>query len=399
MEEKLKVAFYTDTFLPAVDGVVTSILNSKKELEKRGDTVYVFAAGDRKTKQISKNHGNVIIASGIKLRKYPQYNLALFPFAASLRLPRSIDIIHAHTPFLMGMAALLLARLNKIPFVGSFHTMFVNKAVIKEYTVKNRTMQKLLLKHAWSYARFFYGKCNAVIAPSNAIKVMLEKHGIRNVYVVPNGIDTKRFDPRKVNGSALRKKLLRNRKDKLVLYIGRMSKEKNVEVLLKAAQMLNGKGVEFVLGGTGPAIEQYKRIAAELGLEGIVTFLGFVDGKQLPYYYAASDLLCLPSTFETQGIVALEAMAMGKPVVGANYLALKEIIINGRNGEKFSPNNARSCASKIEKVLNHSDKYNEMRQTAEKYSDELSAEKLLNVYKSILNSISNVQNNNHNKRY
>lgn len=394
MEDKLKVAFYTDTFLPAIDGVVTSILNSKKELEERGNTVYVFAAGDKTTKRMSKKHGNIIVASGVKLKKYPQYNLALFPFAASLKLPRNVDIIHAHTPFLMGTTALLLARLNRVPFVASFHTLFVNKEVIKEYTIKNRRMQKFLIKHAWSYARFFYGKCNAVIAPSAAIKKMLEKHGIRNVYVVPNGIDTERFNPKRVSGAKLRKSLLRNRKDKLVLYLGRMSREKNVDVLLRAAQLLKGRGIEFVLGGTGPAIDRYKKLAAELGVSGIVTFTGFVADRQLPAYYAASDMLCLPSTFETQGIVALEAMAMGKPVVGANYLALKEIISNGRNGEKFSPNNAKSCAIKIEKVLNSPDKYKETRQTAERYSDAVSADRLLNVYKSILNSINNAQSKN-----
>ena len=398
MDSKLNIAFYTDTFLPAVDGVVTSILNSKKELERKGNTVYVFAVGDERTKRMSRGYGNVIVTRGVRLRKYPQYNLALFPFTASLKLPRDIDVIHAHTPFLMGTMALLLSRLNRVPLVGSFHTLFVNKEVIKEYTIQNKRMQKFLIRHAWSYARFFYGRCNAVIAPSRAIKKMLEKHGIKNVYVVPNGIDLDRFNYKKVSGAALRMKLLKNKKDRLVLYVGRMSKEKNIEVLLKAARRLSNEKVEFVLGGSGPALDHYKSLARELGVDDKVSFVGFIPDRKLPEYYAASDLLCLPSTFETQGIVALESMAMNRPVVGANYLALKEIIINGKNGEKFSPHNDASCARKIEKVINHLDAYRGMRRTAEEYSDTLSTEKLLNVYKSIQNSTSSNHNSDH-KRY
>ncbi len=383
----MKIAFYTDTFLPAVDGVVTSILNAKKELEKKGHTVYVFASGNGGTKQAAERHRNVFVARGIKLKKYPQYSIAFFPSFDSLRLSRGIDVVHAHTPFTMGMSALIFARINRVPIVASFHTLFTNRSVIKEYTVQNKRLQKFILKRSWSYARFFYNRCNAVIAPSNAIKEMLVRRGIKNVFVVPNGIDLEKFDYKKVSGARIRRKLLggKNKNSKLVLYLGRISKEKNIEIMLEAARILKSKreDVRFAIGGTGPAEDYYRKMAIELGISDIVKFLGFVKEEELAEHYAACDLLCIPSTFETQGIVALEAMAMNKPVVAANYLALKEIVINGKNGEKFVPGKPKSCARKIERVINREGRYNTMRQTAERYSDEEVAAKLLNIYKDI----------------
>ena len=140
----------------------------------------------------------------------------------------------------------------------------------------------------------------------------------------------------------------------------------------------------FVVGGTGPAVEHYQRMARRLGIADRVRFLGFVDDKVLPNLYAASDLLCLPSTFETQGIVSLEAMAVGKPVVAADYLALREVIENGKNGERFEAGNHIGCARKIEKVLNNCEAYRKQAvKTAEEFSVEKVTGRLLKVYDSV----------------
>ncbi|MCL5440961.1 MAG: glycosyltransferase [Candidatus Marsarchaeota archaeon] len=383
MSESLKIAFYTDTFLPAVDGVVTSILTFKEELEKRGHTVHLFASGNSATKNLSHKYKNVHVVRGIRFKKYPQYNLALFPYLTSMRDSRHMDIIHAHTPFMMGSAALLAAKVNKTPIVGSFHTLFTNSSVIKEYTSSNRLAQRLAKKYAWSYARWFYNNMDGVIAPSNAVAALLERKGMANVHTIPNSIDLKRFDSSTGPGK-LRKELAGGHGN-VVLYVGRISREKKLEVAIKAAQKLKKRnGPAFVFIGTGPALDYYKGMASRLRLDDTVKFLGFVDNKMLPKYYAAGDLLCMPSTFETQGIVALEAMAMGKPVVGADYLALKELISNGRNGEKFRPGDWNGCARKIEKVINNIDSYNEMIKTAKQFSTGKVTTDLLDFYRGVM---------------
>jgi glycosyltransferase involved in cell wall biosynthesis len=126
-------------------------------------------------------------------------------------------------------------------------------------------------------------------------------------------------------------------------------------------------------------------MAKKLGIMERTSFIGFVNQKDVPHVYAACDVVCLPSTFETQGIVLIEAMAVGTPVVGADYLAIKEMIKNGRNGEKFKPGDYTSCANKIEKVLNNTGHYKHNAvETAKEFSRERVTDKLLDVYNLVL---------------
>ena len=381
MDEHLKIVFFTDSFLPAKDGVVTSILSFKNSLEERGHEVYIFASGNSKTKEeikSLKNNDRIFIIRGSKFWKYPQYNIALLPFDIPLKINKiQPDIIHAHTPFAMGGFALALAKINKIPIVSTFHTLFTDKFVINEYFSKHAT--NMIQKYSWKYATFFYNKSDRVIAPSNAIKEVLERKGINNVVVIPNGVDLSRFNP-KVNGSKIRATLA-GRNEKIILYVGRLSKEKRLEVLFKAARHLDSEKIKLVIVGTGPAYTYYKRIAERMKLKNVV-FTGFVDEGELPKYYAAADLFCIPSTFETQGLVAVEALASGKPVVAADKLALHEIIKNGINGEKFKPNDSRDCARKINKALNKS--YPKLEECISNYKIEKTTDMLLDLYKDAI---------------
>ncbi len=188
MAESLKIAFFTDSFLPAHDGVVTSILNFRKELMKRGHEVYVFASGDTQTQRLTSKQKDIFIVKGMHLKRYPQYNLALLPFTSASKFDEiNPDIVHSHTPFVMGTWALALAKMNKIPITSTFHTMFTDRAIIKEYASKSAV--NFLEKYSWKYARFYYKKCNAVMVPSKSIQDLLDKKGIPNPYIVPNGIE------------------------------------------------------------------------------------------------------------------------------------------------------------------------------------------------------------------
>ena len=383
MAGKHSFAFYTDTYLPAVDGVVTSIINSARELRRRGHRVYIFTSGNQKHSVPEELRQDVFFMRGMRFKKYPQYSLALFPFASALRIrDLDIELIHSHTPFMMGISGLTIAKVNRIPLVGSFHTLFTDRRVIDEYTTMNPMLRKLAYDKAWSYVRFFYNKCGRTIAPSEAIKQVLTSNSIDNVDVVPNGVDLSKFN-RKADGSDIKEKYAPNG-EKLVIYLGRLSSEKGVEVMIKAAKRLAKKKIKFLIAGTGPAYERYREMVVRDSLSKVVSFAGFVSDADLPKYYAASDLFCMPSTFETQGIVSLEAMASGKPVVGADYLALKDIIVNGRNGEKFKPGSSIDCARKIEKVINNIGAYKGMLETAKKYSVERCTDRLLETYDKVL---------------
>ncbi len=386
MSESLKIAFYSDSFLPAVDGVVVSILNFRKELERRGHEVYIFASGTEKTKRIVKGDDHIVVVPSIKFSKYPQYNIAFFPLASRFSFMNvKMDVNHAHTPFVMGWHALMLSKFDRRPIVGSFHTMFTDSAVIREYAVDNKYLAKAFKNYSWKYARLFYNMCDGVSAPSGAIKSMLKSKKINNVTVVPNGVDLKRFNSN-VNGDRVRKNLLKSNRGKLVMYVGRVSREKKLETMIRAASTFKKEDVRFVVVGTGPAMQYYQHMVERLHLQDRIRFVGFVENRSLPEYYAACDAFCIPSTFETQGVVSLEAMASGKPVVGADYLALKELIINGRNGEKFRPGDSKGCASKLRKVLYNVGSYKEMVSTAKRYSLERTTDDLLSLYKKVLNN-------------
>lgn len=384
MSETLRIIFYTDSFLPAVDGVVTSITAFKKELENRGHEVYIVAVGDKETKRIIKGRKDIFVVRGLKFRKYPQYKFAVTPFVVSLKLRKlNPDIVHLQTPFTVGLYGLMYSRVNKYPIVGSFHTMFNSKDIINQYLTKNPRLRKFLIKYSWEYLTYFYNKCDATITPSEAIKKYLSKKKIKNISVIPNGIDTERFN--KNNYDQKLKNQLVGENSNMILYLGRISKEKNIDILIKAAKYLKENNTKFIIGGTGPMLNEYKNLVNKYNLNDTVKFQGFISNEDLPKYYATADALCLPSTFETQGIVSLEALASGTPVVGADYLALKNIIENGKNGELFKPGNSKDCAIKLEKVINNRSSYKKTVQTAKKYSINKMTDKLLNLYKSVLN--------------
>jgi 1,2-diacylglycerol 3-alpha-glucosyltransferase len=380
------IAFYSDTYLPAMDGVVNSMLNFKRELERRGNKVYIFSS-----KKGMRGRGaagaskDVFLYPGVDFKPYPQYSVAVFPYHSLLKLRSlDIDLIHAQTPFVMGFNGLMAAKLGRYPLVGSYHTMIGSKSLAAYYP-KNRMLKKFYSTYIWKYTKFFYNRCDATIAPSRVIESLLRRHDIKNTALVPNSIDTKRFSP-KVDGSAMRERLGIGDGDRMVLYLGRISTEKKIEVMLRAAKSIRArrKDVSFVIGGTGPALEHYHHMAKRLGILDSVKFLGFVGDKSLPSLYAASDALCIPSTFETQGIVSLEAMACGKPVVAADYLALHEIVENGRNGERFQAGNYIACAKKIEKVLNNCESYKKQAlSTANDFSVGKVTDRLLKVYDSV----------------
>lgn len=383
--EKLNIAFYTDSYLPAVDGVVTSILNFRKELERRGHNVYLFASGDPISKRKYSNR-KTFIYQGMEFKPYPQYTVA-FPFNSALKLRElKIDLVHAQTPFMMGFAAMVSARIGSIPTVSTFHTLINNKHVIDAYYPKNESIKRFTKKYLWLYTRIFYQRSTMTIAPTPTIEKLLKRYGIRKVAVVPNSVDLSKYNTR-VSGAGLRERLRIRRDEDVVLYVGRVSKEKRIDIMLKACRHLAKKGrkVRFVICGSGPMIDHYKHMTRSLGIQKHVNFLGFVESRELPHVYAAADVLCLPSTFETQGIVSIEAMACGKPVVGANYLALKDLIKNGKNGEKFNPGDYTSCANKIERVLNNPDAYrNSAVKTAAEFSVERATDKLLDTYNLVL---------------
>jgi len=344
----MKVAFFTDTWLPNVDGVVNSMLLQRRELERRGHEVYVFASGTTHDRAANTDK-RVFIHRGVRVPPYPQYKLALFPIPTTLKQVHDsrVEVVHCHAIASMGVAAIASAKMWGLPLIGTFHTMIPRAA---RYVTGNPLGQRFLAEAAWRAIGLFYAPFDSVIAPSHVIRQELVDHGVSRVDVVSNGIDPNRFNP-KVDGRAVRRKLAAGKR-KVIIVAGRMGFEKNLDVVLKAApSVLKSEDAVFVFVGKGPAKTRCQELARKMRLGKNAVFTGFVPDEELPKHYAAADVFVTASTFETQCLALYEAMACGKPVVGADALAIPEAVRDGETGLLFKPFDSADCAEKVLRVL------------------------------------------------
>ncbi len=374
----MKIAYFTDTYLPNVDGVVTCLLNYRKELEKKGHEVYIFSPGSKKDKAENKDR-NVYYFTSTTFKPYPDYRLSLFPFPSAVKKVKEIrpDLIHSHGIATTGLAAINCAHALKVPAIASFHTM-VPEAT--HYLTKNESMQKILEDVAWTYLKWYYGFFDTVLVPSKCVADILKAKGICNTMILPSGIDVKAFA--KADGDSARKRYGLGKK-KIILHVGRLVKEKNLDLLINEASSIMNKqpNARFLIVGKGPSEEYYKNAVRMKGLDEYFIFTGFVDRKELPDYYAAADVLAFPSKFDTQGLVVLESLACGTPAVVPKKSAAEEIVEEGKNGYTFSePVDFR------EKILLAMERKREMSESAREkaalYDNAGMAVKLEELYKA-----------------
>ena len=377
----MRIAFFTDAYLPQRDGVVSTIVNFRKELERKGHEVFIFAAGSRKDKRENRD-AHVFYHTAIPFRPYPDYKIVLFPVRSVSKVGRlKVDLVHTHSMAGMGLAAYATAKAFGLPLVGTFHTLVPEAA---HYLSRHDAVKDVGKRLLWDYLRLYYNRCGIVTVPSRWIGGLIASKGICNVVVVPPGICAERFE--KGNGKAFREKFVLG-KAPVIMYVGRVAEEKNLETLIKAAIYVLEEipRAKFVVVGKGPAEKKYVEMARKEGVGRAFVFTGFVSDEELPDAYHACDVLAFPSTFETLGIVALEAMACGKPVAAADHGPLREVVKEGSNGALFDPKNAEQCAGAIVQVYKARRRFAPAcRRTALEYSVEKSVGKLTQVYRNAM---------------
>ncbi len=392
---KTRVGFFTDSYLPNIDGVVRSLLTNRAALEARGNFVSIYASGSREAKLANRDE-RAHYFTGISFPFYKQYKIALHPFPA-IRMAKKerLQVVHCHGIASMGVTSKATARALRLPLVGTFHTL-IPRAV--ESYIKPRYFGRATSDFLWRVFARFYKSFDLVTAPSDAIKRELLENGVTApLAVIPNAVDCKRFKPPASAAARaaaqLEKKKFCPRGEALILCAGRLGKEKNVDVLVRAMPLIlektNGK-TKLVITGEGPAKLDCQKLTAKLGLWGNVLFTGFVEEKELPALYSAADVFASASTFETQGLALLEAMACGTPCAAARAMAFEEEVRNGKNGELFEPFDERDCAEKIFSVISANDKKRrlfarEARKSALEVDVPLVAKKWEDAYESVKN--------------
>ncbi|MBI5699183.1 glycosyltransferase [Candidatus Saganbacteria bacterium] len=316
----MKIAFFADSYKPYLSGVTNSMELLVKELRELGHRVYIFAP--RYPHHVDTDP-DIIRFPSLPTR-YPKFRLAI-PYIH--RLPE-VDLIHSHSPFQIGMLARYVAHRRHVPLVYTFHTLFTRYLHYAKFVPE--PISKLAMVN---YIREFCRRTNLIIAPSKMSKRVLRVWGVKNrIEVVPSGVDMERVSLANAEEQrkAIRKKYKIPENAMVLLYVGRITKEKNIGFLLRAFERLTAgfsPPVYLLLVGGGPLLEA---LSSEKREKVILT--GEVNYPEVLSYYAVGDLFVFSSTTETQGLVLAEAKALGLPVVALFAGGLVETVRSGEDG-------------------------------------------------------------------
>jgi glycosyltransferase involved in cell wall biosynthesis len=337
----------SDVYFPRVNGVSTSIQTLRQALAEAGHESVLVAPEYPATVA----EAGIVRVPGWQIPRDPEDRL-MYPRTLAAALddldPTDFDLVHIHTPFLAHRAAVRWARRHGLPCVETYHTLF------EEYFHHYLPF----LPKAWlaAAARMISRKeCDgvtAVIAPSSAMKNALETYGVSSpIHIIPTGLNLADFAD--CDGPAFRARhgILPERP--VMAYVGRVAFEKNLEFLLQVTEAVRRSlpDVLFVIAGEGPARASLERKVAKRGLTDSVRFVGYLERKtELPACYCAADAFVFASKTETQGLVLLEAMALGVPVVGLAEMGTKDVLKEGA-GCRIAPDDAAGFAEVLVPLL------------------------------------------------
>ena len=332
---------FSESALPVINGVSISVDALVSELRNQGHSVHLFVPH---VANHTDSDPNTHRLRSIDLFR-TGYPVAIPPFYRALRVFRKyeFDVVHTHTPFLLGMVGLRWAESHGIPIVSTYHTLYDRYAHYFPYLPK-RYVRFRIAKHT----NFYYNHVDAVITPSDASKKWLMRHSVTSpITVIPTGI----LPPRPLSRAEVRQDLGLPADAQVLLYVGRLAKEKNMEVLIRAAKLTldANENARLLLVGDGPYREDCSRLARSLGIGDRVRFAGFVPRHEVDRYYAAADLFVFASITETQGLVVQEAMTHGIPAIAVFGGGASSSIVQGENGfvVKNDPADLHATISKV----------------------------------------------------
>jgi 1,2-diacylglycerol 3-alpha-glucosyltransferase len=378
----MRIGMFTDSYLPTRDGVVTSLTTSRKILEAMGHEVFLFAPDDPRGKAPKENRTYYFPAS--EFSQYEGYRVAIYPATGLHDIIREndIDVLHTHGVAFMGFKSMFASRFFKIPILLTYHTMITEAFHYMPWNLDENLMRRLM----WVYLRHFLARADGVVAPTNAILAELEaKTRLKYSAVIPTGVDLERFNPRGAGRAAVRERLGMG-DSPMVLHVGRVAKEKNLETIIESlpSVLRRHPDAKLVVAGDGPARRRCEMLVHSKGLERSVVFAGFVPDADLPGYYSAADAFVIASKFETQGIVVMEAMASGLPVAGINYRAIPEMIRDGENGYLFDES-ADGCAGAVCRALDAPAAVRKSAvETASRFEERACTKMLIDTYEELI---------------
>ena len=382
----MKIAIFTDTYAPQINGVVTSTLTSVHELESLGHEVLVIGP---KLAGASHSTDKIWRFRSMAFPFQKEYTIIL-PFSRKLRKfsDTNWDIIHIQTPFFMGHLGQYIAWKYKIPSIHTYHTHW------EEYTHYFPLLPKKIRKFLFItlFSRLFCNRCNHIVVPSYQIQEKLVTYGVTTPKtVIPTGVISPVVSPKQI--ALFKQKWGISSSQKVIVFVGRLGAEKNVYFLLEAFLKIAHALPDTILliAGDGPERGRMLNKLSEYGLRDRCIFTGYITHHDVFVAYAASDILAFPSTTETQGLSVLEGLSMGIPAVCINAMGVKEILSLERGGF-LTENNVDSFSQALLTLLTDTQLYQEKSQQARKQAQQFSApnmtKQLVSAYTKTLEAYS-----------
>lgn len=349
----LRIAVVTETWPPEVNGVAMTLAKLVQGLSHRNHDVQLIRPRQTKTESpMNDSSLEEVLMRGMPIPRYPELKLGLpskktLVKTWTLRRP---DVVHIATEGPLGWSALQAAKVLKLPVTSDFRTNF--QSYSKHYGVG------WLRKPIVAYLRKFHNATACTMVPTRELMRTLGENGFSNLKVVSRGVDTKLFNLSK-RDTSLRSSWGADDKTTVLISVGRMAPEKNLDQVLKIHEALKHKGQEFklVMVGDGPLKEQFQQRYPE------IIFPGMLSQSNLATYYASSDLFVFPSQTETFGNVTLEALASGIPVLAFDCAAARDWVQTGVNGWLVAENNPEGFAAQAVAIFNNQDALTQITQS------------------------------------
>ena len=372
MTRPMRIGFFTEVYRPIVNGVVASVDGLAEGLRHLGHDVHCFAPhipGSDET-------DGALRMPSLPLPTGTAYRLTVPMVSRRNRLGiiNNLDVVHAHSPFVTGWMSVRYARRLRVPLVYTYHTR------LEEYVHYLPFDSKAARYAASTLTRSFANLADAVIVPTPAMRRRLAEIGVTaHIEVVPSGIDLAHFGAGKMRAD-LRRALGAGADERLLLFVGRLGREKNVELLLEALTMTTVPA-RLIIAGDGPERETLEQRAKDLGVADRVRFLGAIDRSELPDYYASCDAFVFASVSETQGLVLAEAMAAGAPVIAVDTPVVRDV---AGDGAWLVPNSPEAFARAIDALpMGENSQRERGRAAAAAFGIEAQARKVAGLYETL----------------
>ncbi len=382
----MNIAFFTDTFIPEINGVATATNTLFKTFREHGHTCYVVCTNPYSDKLTYED--GVLRIPGIMLKKLYNYRMAgLFhPKATKIIRSWNLDVIHTQTEALVGIYGRMIASNFGIALISTYHTMLVDYTYYATHGIMDQTAKSIVKQ----FTKIISSACTEFTTPSEKTKDALRSYGVnRYINVIPNGIDLSQFDSSKVSKEKIDefKKKYHLEDTYILLSLGRVAAEKSNDVILEGYNNYLKKNPKkktvLVVVGDGPDKENLIHLSYELGIAENVIFIGAVPHSEVPFYYALADLYISASVTETQGLTYIESMASKTLVLCRYDENLEGVITDNKTGFFFSDD--YTFTSRLEEIINmDEEKKKQIIENAfeanKKYSMDVFYERMLEVY-------------------